>query len=417
MPLDGHFNPMTGLADYLRNRGHDLRFYTGPTFATRLSDLGIPHLPFVRATDLNAENLVQHYPEYEKLGVGPKAIEFAITKIFFGNLEAHYRDICEIHRAFPFEAFVCDAAFGASHLVAQKLQPRSFALGPAPSPAPSSKTAPPPMFGLKPAKTLFGRLRDRLVTTLVDRSTQSGLKILNDLLAREGLPPFKHRLFDLQIHSVKLFFQSGCPGMDFPRDDFPENYRFVGPLMPAKRPRARGVERYQQKLKDHPTLVVVSQGTMDNRDAQKLFVPTLEALKGTRHLVVATTGGRNTEALRKRFPEDNVVVEDFVDFDALLEDADLFVCNGGYGSVMQALLKGVPLLCAGKLEGKNDINARLDFRGLGLDLKTERPTARQIAAGVVRVLGDASYRANVDRVRVELEGYRPYEVFERHLLA
>jgi UDP:flavonoid glycosyltransferase YjiC (YdhE family) len=163
-------------------------------------------------------------------------------------------------------------------------------------------------------------------------------------------------------------------------------------------------------------LIVVSQGTVDNRDPEKLFVPSLEALKGGPHLVVATTGGRNTEALRRRFPEDNIVVEDFIDFDLLLEHADLFICNGGYGSIMQALVKGVPILSAGKLEGKSDINARLDWRGLGLDLQTERPTPKKIAAGVARVLGNSRILENVARVKAELESYRPFEIIEGILL-
>src|SRR4051812_22473499 len=101
MPFDGHFNPLTGLAVHLRDKGHDVRFYTGPGFAERLGRLGIPHAPFRRAMDLNAENLVERFPEYERLGTGPKAMDFAVTKIFFANVEAHYRDIAELRASFP----------------------------------------------------------------------------------------------------------------------------------------------------------------------------------------------------------------------------------------------------------------------------------------------------------------------------
>jgi hypothetical protein len=38
-----------------------------------------------------------------------------------------------------------------------------------------------------------------------------------------------------------------------------------------------------------------------------------------------------------------------------------------------AISKGVPLLVAGVREGKNDINARVDYFGVGNDLRTERP--------------------------------------------
>jgi UDP:flavonoid glycosyltransferase YjiC (YdhE family) len=143
-----------------------------------------------------------------------------------------------------------------------------------------------------------------------------------------------------------------------------------------------------------------------------LFVPSLEALAGGDRLVAVTTGGLHTEALRERFPHDNVVVEDFVPYDALMPHASLFISNGGYGSVMQALVNGVPLVLAGKLEAKNDINARLDYRGYGVDLRTERPKPRQIAKAVERVLGDPRFRDNVARLVAEFARYDPFAIIE-----
>ena len=97
--------------------------------------------------------------------------------------------------------------------------------------------------------------------------------------------------------------------------------------------------------------------------------------------------------------------------------ARLFVCNGGYGSIMLALANGVPVLSAGKREGKNDINARVDHFGVGIDLRTEQPTARQIARGVERVLGDARYATAAARVRDELGRYDPLDLITREVEA
>jgi MGT family glycosyltransferase len=415
MPFDGHFNPLTGLAVHLQQRGHDVRWYTGQSYAKKLGNLGITHLPFQEAREVNSDNLVQIFPEYEKLGGGPKGIAFACEKIFFGNTGAHFRDVRALYTQFPFDALVCDGAFYAAYLVAEKLQPMVYPVGPAQTPTATSKTAPPPFFGLRPAKTIFHKLQHRIVNMMVESTTKGGKKVLNELLATEGLAPYVGSIFDLPFRHAKAFFQIGVPGFDYPRSDWPKNFQFVGPLLPHKKPRSNGFG-HEAKLAKYRSMIAVSQGTVDNRDAEKLFVPALEALKGSPHLVIATTGGRNTEALRRRFPHDNVVVEDFIDFDLLMDHADLFICNGGYGSVLHALVKGVPLLCAGKLEGKGDINARIDYCGLGLDLKTERPTPQQIAHGVARVLGDRHYAENVARVKTELLSYRPFEIIERRLV-
>src|SRR4030095_2529860 len=45
LPADGHFNPLTGIAVHLRGKGHDLRWYTGPSYGKKLAALGIPQLP------------------------------------------------------------------------------------------------------------------------------------------------------------------------------------------------------------------------------------------------------------------------------------------------------------------------------------------------------------------------------------
>lgn len=45
---------------------------------------------------------------------------------------------------------------------------------------------------------------------------------------------------------------------------------------------------------------------------------------------------------------------------------------------MLALQHRLPMVVAGVKEGKNDINARLDYNGLAVDLRTEKPSARRI---------------------------------------
>jgi UDP:flavonoid glycosyltransferase YjiC (YdhE family) len=107
------------------------------------------------------------------------------------------------------------------------------------------------------------------------------------------------------------------------------------------------------------------------------------------------------------------VVEDFVDFNALMPVAKLFVSNGGAGSVMHALARGVPVVTAGKLEGKNDINVRLQARGLSVDLGTERPSAKAVAAAIAKVLGDDGYARRAAAARDELATHDTNAIIER----
>jgi UDP:flavonoid glycosyltransferase YjiC (YdhE family) len=86
-------------------------------------------------------------------------------------------------------------------------------------------------------------------------------------------------------------------------------------------------------------VILISDGTIDNRDSSKLIVPVLEALNDSGALLIVGTGHRNTAALRRAFLCDNIVVEGVVDFGPVLEHADVVICNGGFGSVLLALSK------------------------------------------------------------------------------
>jgi UDP:flavonoid glycosyltransferase YjiC (YdhE family) len=86
---------------------------------------------------------------------------------------------------------------------------------------------------------------------------------------------------------------------------------------------------------------------------------------------------------------------------------DVFVTNGGFGSVLAAIRHGVPLVAAGKTEGKSDINARIGHNHLGIDLGKERPKPSSIRAALGRVLADLTFSAHVEALRAELESYDP----------
>ena len=162
-------------------------------------------------------------------------------------------------------------------------------------------------------------------------------------------------------------------------------------------------------------MILISEGTVDNKDPGKLIVPALEALKDTGALLIVTTGYSKTEELRKSYPQDNIIIEDFVDFDFILDHTDLFICNGGYGSILLSLSKGVPVLAAGVREGKNDVNARVDYFGVGIDLRTENPKPGDIRRAAERILSEPRWKQNVARLREELSGYHPNELIDAYL--
>ena len=219
----------------MRRDGHDVRFYAGRSFAGRLERLGVPHVPFRRAAEINGQNLAGHFPEIDKLK-GPKRVAFDVEKIFFAPIPAHYADIVELHAGFPFEVLVNDGAFYAAYPVTRKLGIPAYGIAPAPTPTAKSAGAPPPFFGLTPAAGPATRLKHRIVWAMVESTAKRARPILDELLAREGLPAYDGSIYQLPWDTVTRMFATGAAAMDFDGIRWPDNHAFVGPLLPAHGP-------------------------------------------------------------------------------------------------------------------------------------------------------------------------------------
>jgi UDP:flavonoid glycosyltransferase YjiC (YdhE family) len=61
-------------------------------------------------------------------------------------------------------------------------------------------------------------------------------------------------------------------------------------------------------------------------------------------------------------------------------------------------------------EGKSEICARVGYFNLGINLKTERPSPRQIKASVEKILANSFYKQNVSRLAKEFTQYNAGEI-------
>jgi hypothetical protein len=135
-------------------------------------------------------------------------------------------------------------------------------------------------------------------------------------------------------------------------------------------------------------VVLVTQGTVANYNFELLIAPTLAALANESDvLVVATAGGCTVEAIPGAIPS-NARLASYLPFEWLLPRVDVLVTNGGYGSVNQAMSFGIPLVTAGMTEDKADVNARVAWSGVGLNLATNEPTPDALRAPSVPCLID-----------------------------
>ena len=233
-------------------------------------------------------------------------------------------------------------------------------------------------------------------------------------LAETGSPPFSGFFIDLPTKVADAYLQATVRGFEYPRRDLPASVRFVGPILAPPSTRFDRPAWWDELGAGRP-VVHVTQGTLDNADPGRLLRPTIEALAGDDLLVVATTGGPDPDPLRAALPA-NVRVERFIPHDLLLPHVDVMVTNGGYGGVQAALAHGVPLVVAGDSEDKPEVAARVHWSGVGVDLRTGRPSPARLAEAVRRVVARPAYAARARALQAEIQRTRPLDTIAEVLL-
>lgn len=413
VPADGHFNPLARLASHLKKKGFDVRWYTQDLYKSRIEKMGIPYYPFKRPPQLNQFNFEDYFAGRKELQGQVAKMKFDIEHVFIRRIPEFFEDIKEIYEDFPFDLFISDLFFTAIPLVKEKLKVPVIAVGIVPL-METSRDLPPPGLGLLPSGGFATKIKQSVLRMVTNIFVFSKLnKLMRAILRSYNVGAPHGNIFDILYRSASLVMQIGTPGFEYYRSDMSQNIRFIGPLLPCN-------ERDKARYKLSPDYwhyskkILVTQGTVE-KNPEKIIIPTLEAFRGSNVLIIATTGGSQTKELRAKYPDVNFLIEDFIPFDDIMPECDVFITNGGYGGVLFAIRNRLPLLAAGRHEGKNEINARIGYFKLGINLKKETPSPSLVKKGVENILKNKAYRDNVSSLAKEFEKYDPILLCEKYL--
>ena len=404
VPADGHFNPLTGLAVYMKELGADVRWYTASEYACKLTGMGIQHYPFQHALEITSSNMESTMPERNRIKNPISKLNYDIINEFILRGPEYYQDIKNIFRTFPFDLMVADCAFTGIPFVKDKMNIPVVAIGVFPL-SQTSRDLAPSGLGITPSDSVFGRYKQALLRLTAKHILfRKSNQVMRKVFAEYGISHNNEIVFDMIAAKSDLLLQSGTPGFEYYRSDLSNNVRFIGALLPYSK-KTRKEQWFDERLNQYDRIVLVTQGTVE-KDIEKILVPALEAFRNTDTLVVATTGGSQTRTLRERYPDRNFIIEDFIPFADIMPYADVYVSNGGYGGVMLSIENKLPMVVAGVHEGKNEINARIGYFELGINLKTEKPKAAAVRSAVESIMSNAVYWQKVSQLSKEFSNYQ-----------
>jgi MGT family glycosyltransferase len=392
-PATGHLNPLLAIARLLIADGHEVIGLSGNALRRRIEGVGAGFRTFTGRADFDLQDMASAVPELMDIPPGLEWLRVAIERLFIDTIPAQHETLQQVLRDFPADVIVGDnMIFGVLPML----------LGP------RSKRPPivlcgtsflhwhrvdgaPHFLGLPPAMTPAQRehyagLR-REYDRVVNEPTEGRL---NQFIEGLGVRKLSTTLFDSVVELADAYMQLTVPSFEFP-GHFPPSVHFVGtpPIIPGQAP----LPPWAQELDGSRKIVLVTQGTFANHNLGLLIGPTLRALADEPDIIViATAGGRPIDAVPGPIPG-NARLASYLPFEWLLPKVDVLVTNGGYGSVNQALSFGIPLVTAGLTEDKADVNARIAWSRVGIDLATNQPTPDALRDAVRTVLDTPDHRA------------------------
>ncbi|CAK7225384.1 hypothetical protein SBRCBS47491_005871 [Sporothrix bragantina] len=421
-PLTGHVTPVLRIAAGLhQQRGWRVAFLSSAFFRTRIEAAGLQFLPLVDSVEhLDDNSLFDRSSLVTMRGVAadedlPQSVTDSRHQTLYalpGEWTSLRKAIQTLSSTNPGERIlVVSEAFyyGAMPL-------KSLLADLPPSVLPSSLcvsiTAPairsvdlPPFGNLAPFdQTPEGRERTLalwdgwmakvapLTAVLQVKLEQTGVKDTSSVVFMGGS--------NYTCHDA--IAQTGVPSFEFPRSDMPAGFRIVGivpPVISSAPPPYPWWNEVVMAREQGRKVVVVAQGTVETEPTE-LILPTMRLLADTPDVLTVAILGVRGATLKADLPT-NSRVADYLSYDAILPYASLWVHNGGYGATMHGIAHGVPMVIAGDTQDKPESGKRVAYCGIGLDLKTARPTDETLGAAIKEVLGDEKFAATAKAMQAE----------------
>lgn len=402
VPVTGHVNPGLPIARALVQRGHEVRWYGGKKFRQKIEATGARFVPMRAGHDFDDADLNGAFPgRAERSGVAQ--LKFDLKHLFTDAAPLQVEDLEATLREYPADVLINDTAFMGAPLLSERNGMPYGTFGISVLTIPSRDTAPFGL-GLPPSSSGPGRMRNGMLGWTVNNV------LFRDVMAhyhatrkKLGLPVIKGQGFFESSFGPYLYLQATVPSFEYPRSDLPPQVHFIGPFLPDPPDEFRPPAWWHELDAGKP-VVHVTQGTAAT-DPSQLIVPALKALADEDVLVVAATGGKPVESIGLSPLPPNARVETFIPYYHLLPRISAMVTNAGFGGVQMALAQGVPLIAAGGTEDKPEIATRIGWSGVGINLKTGTPSAKQLKAAVRAALAEPSYRERARQLRDEIAGY------------
>jgi MGT family glycosyltransferase len=400
-PFVGHLYPQISVAHPLRDRGHEVAFYSHQSARAVVEAEGFGFFPFERVDAQRYERI--HALEAKVPATQPKLRTLSVAMqayrdMLAGSIPEMIADLQPIVRSWRPDVIITDPALWASILVAWELTGIPVALltqmigSMIPGP-----DGPPWGPGLPPPRTFGTRLLSRAVQFGTDLVAHNMRRNVDRIRARFGLGPMGCSV-NAYTGRLPLYLIPSVPELDYNRRDQPPNVHYVGPCV-WTRPAGAAPPAWLDQLPVDRPWVHATEGTAQYQEPF-LLRAAAKGLGATRLEVILTTGQSSRDPAKLGLSElpANVHVERFLSHEDLLPRCAALVTTGGAATVLASLKAGVPLVVVPTFWDKNDNAQRVVEAGVGLRLAPRHCAPERLRAAVMRLIEEPHFRENARRM-------------------
>ncbi len=232
--------------------------------------------------------------------------------------------------------------------------------------------------------TWKGRLRNQIGYQLLSLLTKPIRETIAESRKEWKLPLYSH---PNDYYSKLAQISQQPPEFDFPRQNLPEHFHFIGPS--HKSATRKPVAFPFEELTGKP-LIYASMGTIQNRLVE-VFQTIASACEGLdAQLVIDLGGGATPESLPKL--PGNPIVVGYAPQLELLKKATLTITHAGMNTTLESLSNGVPMVAIPVANDQPGIAARIAYTGVGEVVALKELNVPKLRSAIVKVLTQDSYK-------------------------
>ena len=383
-PVPGHLNPLLSIASLLVESGHEVAVQVDEEMRPAVEAAGHRYLAEIPNSQTSIGYFLENYPERMAKPPGMEMIGYDLVHFFSRNIAAQSASLKMALYDFDADLILADSLYWGTlpMLVGpREKRPAIAHLGISVVNLASGKNIP-----LRPGESLEQReaeqqLRERFIL-------QPAQQAVNAALASLGYPALSCPVLEALTALPDLYLHPGIESFEYPA--IKSNVQYIGAL-PAPDVQA-AMPKWWKQLDRSKRIVLVTQGTVANRDFSQVIAPALIALGGRQDVtIIVTTGGQPAESIPVAIPS-NAHIVSFLPYAQIMPEIDLLITNGGYGTVNMAICHGIPIISAGLTEDKEEVCAHVQWSGAGIDLLTNQATPEAIRHAVTEIFTQPRYR-------------------------